>query len=69
MAHLVVDPFVDAEGRPRVVRGVGIQCNAPRVAELAGMLGFETVWIDVEHGSTLPHLPSVEKGSVGFCHQ
>lgn len=50
MAHLVSDPFVDAEGRARLLRGVGIQTYAPRSAELAGMLGFETIWIDVEHG-------------------
>jgi len=52
MAHLVVDPFVDSDGNPRLLRGIAIQSNAARVAELAGMLGFETVWIDVEHGPT-----------------
>ena len=45
------DPFVDAEGRPRVVRGVTIISNAKRLAELAGIVGFETIWIDVEHGT------------------
>jgi 2-keto-3-deoxy-L-rhamnonate aldolase RhmA len=45
------DPFVDAEGRSRVVRGVTINSNSTRLAELAGMLGFETAWIDVEHGT------------------
>jgi 4-hydroxy-2-oxoheptanedioate aldolase len=45
------DPFVDASGRPRVVRGVTISTNSTRLAELAGMIGFETVWIDVEHGT------------------
>ena len=52
MAHLMVDPFVDSQGNPRLLRGIAIQSNAARVAELAGMLGFETVWIDVEHGPT-----------------
>lgn len=51
MALQVVDPFVDDRGRPRILRGVAIQSNAPRVAELAGMVGFETIWIDVEHGA------------------
>ncbi len=45
------DPFLDSNGRPRVVRGVAVNSNAPRLAELAGMLGFETAWIDVEHGT------------------
>jgi 2-keto-3-deoxy-L-rhamnonate aldolase RhmA len=45
------DPFRDENGRPRVVRGVTINSNATRLAELAGMLGFETAWIDVEHGT------------------
>ncbi len=44
------DPFVDTHGRPRTVRGVTINSNAPRLAEMAGLLGFDTVWIDVEHG-------------------
>jgi 2-keto-3-deoxy-L-rhamnonate aldolase RhmA len=44
------NPFIDPEGQPRVVRGVTINSNAPRLAELAGLLGFDTVWIDVEHG-------------------
>ncbi|MEO2049253.1 MAG: aldolase/citrate lyase family protein [Pirellulales bacterium] len=50
MAHSQLDPFVDSAGRVRLLRGVGIQTYAPRAAELAGMLGFETIWIDVEHG-------------------
>jgi 4-hydroxy-2-oxoheptanedioate aldolase len=35
----------------RKLRGVAIYSNAPALAELAGCLGFETVWIDLEHGS------------------
>ena len=45
-----MDPFVDDEGRARLLRGVAIQSYACRAAELAGMIGFETIWIDVEHG-------------------
>ncbi len=47
----MTDPFTGSDGRPRLVRGVTINSNAPRLAELAGMLGFETAWIDVEHGT------------------
>ena len=50
MAHLRLDPFVDENGKSRIVRGAAIQTYAPRAAELACMLGFETIWIDVEHG-------------------
>jgi 4-hydroxy-2-oxoheptanedioate aldolase len=45
------DPFLDDRGQPRVVRGVTINSNATRLAELAGLIGFETAWIDVEHGT------------------
>ncbi len=51
MSHPAIDPFVDEHGRSRIVRGVSVLSNAPRVAELAGMLGIDTVWIEVEHGS------------------
>jgi 2-keto-3-deoxy-L-rhamnonate aldolase RhmA len=45
------DPFIDAQGNPRVLRGVTIQSNATRIAELAASVGFDTVWIELEHGS------------------
>ena len=51
MSHPAIDPFVDEHGRSRIVRGVAVLSNAPRVAELAGMLGIDTVWIEVEHGA------------------
>lgn len=51
MAHVGNDPFVDSDGRDRVVRGVAIATNSTRLAELAGIVGFDTVWIDVEHGT------------------
>ncbi len=44
------DPFLDAAGQPRKLRGVAILSGSPRLAELAGRIGFETVWIEVEHG-------------------
>lgn len=45
------DPFIDGSGRPRIVRGVTINTGSTRLAELSGMIGFETAWIDVEHGT------------------
>jgi len=47
----MTDPFLDATGNPRIVRGVNIASNSTRIAELAGTLGFDTVWIEVEHGT------------------
>lgn len=49
MQHLA-DPFLDAEGRPHVVRGVAVITGSPNIAEMAGRIGFDTVWIEVEHG-------------------
>ncbi len=45
------DLFFDEGGNPRIVRGIGIVSNSTRVAELAGGAGFDTVWIEVEHGT------------------
>ena len=47
---MVGDPFLDASGQPRRLRGVAVISGAPKIAELAGRLGFDTVWIEVEHG-------------------
>lgn len=44
------DPFLDAAGRPRALRGAAIITGATKVAEMAGRIGFDTVWIEVEHG-------------------
>jgi len=45
-----LDLFADAEGKPRRVRGVAIYSGSTRLAELAARIGFETVWIEMEHG-------------------
>ncbi|MBL9207355.1 MAG: hypothetical protein JNN01_19905 [Opitutaceae bacterium] len=45
------DPFVDASGQPRRLRGMAILSNSPWVAELAPRVGFDLVWFDLEHGS------------------
>ncbi|MEP0844923.1 MAG: hypothetical protein HRF43_19655, partial [Phycisphaerae bacterium] len=37
-------------GGGRVLRGVAIGSGSTRLAELAGRLGFESVWIEMEHG-------------------
>lgn len=42
--------FEDDQGRPRLVRGAVIYSGSRWLAELAGRVGFETVWIDMEHG-------------------
>jgi 2-keto-3-deoxy-L-rhamnonate aldolase RhmA len=44
------DPFVDGAGSPRVLFGVTVLSDAPRLAELAGLIGFDVVWIEMEHG-------------------
>ena len=44
------DVFVDEQGRPRIVRGAIIVSGSPRMADLAGRVGFEIVWIEMEHG-------------------
>lgn len=45
------DPFVDENGSPRVLVGVTAISNSPRIAELAGATGLDTVWIEIEHGT------------------
>jgi 4-hydroxy-2-oxoheptanedioate aldolase len=40
-----------AAGQPRILHGVVIYSNAPALAELAGQLGFDVVWVDLEHGA------------------
>jgi len=42
--------FTDRGGQPRVLRGVAIYSGAPRLAELGARVGFEAVWIEMEHG-------------------
>ncbi|MEX0653865.1 MAG: aldolase/citrate lyase family protein [Phycisphaeraceae bacterium] len=46
------DPFFDRRGRPRVLRGVACYSGSTRLAELAARIGFEVVWIEMEHGPT-----------------
>ncbi len=44
------DIFRDASGNPRMLRGVSIYSGSTRLAEFAARIGYETVWIEMEHG-------------------
>ncbi len=50
MRHHPEDLFRTPDGAPRVVAGVAVYSAAPRLAELAARIGFDTVWIEIEHG-------------------
>jgi len=45
------DVFADREGNSRVLFGCSINSGSPRLAELAARVGFDVVWIEMEHGS------------------
>ncbi len=49
-SDVVMDIFRDASGNPKILRGVSIYSGATRLAELAAKIGYETVWIEMEHG-------------------
>lgn len=42
--------FRDGSGNPRILRGVSIYSGSTRLAELAAKIGYETIWIEMEHG-------------------
>jgi 4-hydroxy-2-oxoheptanedioate aldolase len=42
------DPFSDAQDR--ALRGVAVLTRSAQLAEMAGRIGFDLVWMDVEHG-------------------
>ena len=44
------DVFIDAEGKPRRVRGVTVNSGSTLLVGLAAQVGFEVIWIEVEHG-------------------
>lgn len=52
MPILEPDIFQSASGTPRRLHGVAIYSNAPALAELAGQMGFDVVWVDLEHGAS-----------------
>jgi 4-hydroxy-2-oxoheptanedioate aldolase len=52
MLQQYAELFTTPDGTPRRLRGVAIYSGATRLAELAARLGFDTVWIEIEHGPT-----------------
>ena len=44
------DVFLDASGQPRRVRGVTVNSGSPVLVRLAAQIGWEAVWIELEHG-------------------
>jgi 2-keto-3-deoxy-L-rhamnonate aldolase RhmA len=43
--------FTDTTGQSRILWGTAINTGSPRAAELAGRVGFDVVWIEMEHAS------------------
>jgi 2-keto-3-deoxy-L-rhamnonate aldolase RhmA len=48
--NLPHDPFATDAGEPRRLLGISLYAAAPALADLAGQLGFDVVWMDLEHG-------------------
>ena len=46
------DPFTDDQGRAKILKGAALYSNAPRIAEMYGMLGYDLAWIELEHGQS-----------------
>ena len=46
------DLFMGEDGKLRLLRGVAIYSGATRLVELAIKVGFDTVWVEMEHGPT-----------------
>jgi 4-hydroxy-2-oxoheptanedioate aldolase len=44
------DPFKGEDHQRRILKGVTIISGSARLVELAGQIGFDTVWIELEHG-------------------
>src|SRR5436305_48036 len=44
------DPFGSPDGVTKTLFGAAVLSCAPQIAEMAGLVGFDTVWLDVEHG-------------------
>lgn len=49
---MTTDIFSDDKGRPKVLFGCSINSGSTRAAELAGAMGFDVIWIEMEHTST-----------------
>lgn len=48
---MMTELFIDNQGQPRVLYGAAINSGSPRAAELVGRVGFDVVWIEMEHAS------------------
>jgi len=48
----LTDPFHDKDGSSRVLAGCIVYSGSTRLAEMAGRVGFDAVWIDMEHASS-----------------
>ena len=44
------DVFLDADGKPRRVRGVTVNSGSPLLVSLAAQIGWAAIWIELEHG-------------------
>lgn len=40
----------DTDGTAHILKGAACVTGSPKIAEMAGLLGFDMVWIEVEHG-------------------
>jgi 2-keto-3-deoxy-L-rhamnonate aldolase RhmA len=45
------DIFTDIHGQPRILLGASINSASSRTAELAARIGFDVIWIEMEHAS------------------
>jgi 4-hydroxy-2-oxoheptanedioate aldolase len=45
------DIFTDDSGKPKILYGCSINSGSTRAAELAASLGFDVIWIEMEHTS------------------
>lgn len=48
---MTTDIFTDDSGKPKILFGCSINSGSTRAAELAGSLGFDVIWIEMEHTS------------------
>jgi len=45
------DKLVEWQAGERVLLGVACMSNSTRICEMAGRIGFDTVWLELEHGT------------------
>ena len=50
MAKKDKDIFTDENGKPKILHGVTIYSGSTTLAEMAGRIGFDAVWFEMEHG-------------------